>query len=161
MFGEFNGLPIHALVVHAAVILTPVAAVLGFGLWLPRWRMALRWPLVAVAAVATVTVFVARQSGEVLETSLGDQLKDNVTGDVVDRHEELAERLWIALLIYLMIVIAVALLLPRLQNPLALQGLAASVTVVAIIVAVLVFQTGEAGSKARWNPDGSFDYSGD
>lgn len=160
MFGEFNGLPIHALVVHAAVILTPLAAVLGFGLWLPRWRMALRWPLVAVAAIATVAVFVAKESGEVLEESLGDQLKDNVTGDVVERHEELAERLWIALLIYLLIVVVVALLLPRVQNPLAFGGLAAIVTVVAIIVAVLVFQTGEAGSKARWNPDGSFDYSG-
>ena len=31
---------------------------------------------------------------------------------------------------------------------------------VSVAVLVLTYQTGEAGAKARWNPDGSFDYSG-
>lgn len=160
MFGEFNGLPVHALVVHAAVIFPPIAALLGFGLWLPKWRMKLRWPLVAVTAVATATVFIAKESGEVLKTALGDQIKGNVTGEVVDRHEELGGRLLIALLIYLAVVVAVALLLPRLNNQLATQALAVVVVVLAIGIVILTFKTGEAGSKARWNPDGSFDYSG-
>lgn len=160
MFGEFNNLPLHALVVHAAVILTPTAALLGFALWFPRWRMALRWPLVVLTAAATVTVFVARESGKVLSEVLADQIEGNVTGEVVARHEQLAGRLWIVLLVYLAIVTAVALLLPRLNNNIAGQGLALVVAIVAIGVVVLTVQTGDAGSKARWNPDGSFDYSG-
>lgn len=160
MFGEFNNLPLHALVVHAAVILTPTSALLGFGLWFPRWRMAMRWPLVALTAAATVTVFVARESGKVLSEVLADQIEGNVTGEVVARHEELAGRLWIVLMVYLAIVTAVALLLPRLNNNIAEQGLALVVAIVAIGVVVLTVQTGDAGSKARWNPDGSFDYSG-
>ena len=48
---------------------------LGIALPAPAWRMALRWPLVVAAALATVLVYVARQSGEVLKESLGDQLE--------------------------------------------------------------------------------------
>ncbi|MGZ5366838.1 DUF2231 domain-containing protein [Aeromicrobium sp.] len=162
MFGEFNGLPVHALVVHAAVIFTPLAAVLGLGLWLPKWRMRLRWPLVAAVAITFATASVAVASGRVLRRALGDQLTgpDNAAGKLVEHHKVLAERLWWALLAYLVVAIVVALLLPRLDNRLAVQALALVVTVIAVVVFVLVIQVGDAGAKARWNPDGSFDYSG-
>lgn len=162
MFGEFNGLPVHALVVHAAVIFPPIAALLGFGLWLPKWRMRLRWPLVVVVALAFATVWVAASSGEVLKRALGDQLTgtDNPAGKLVERHEMLAGRLWWVLLVYLLVAILIALLLPHLANRLAAQSLALVAAVLAIVVIVVVIQVGDAGAKARWNPDGSFDYSG-
>lgn len=161
MFGSFNHLPVHALVVHGAVVITPVAALLGLAFLRPSWRMALRWPLVAATALATVTVFVARQSGKVLEDALGDQINGNVTGKVVNRHQELANQLQIWLLVMLAVVIVVALVLPRLGNPLAGGALAILVAAVAVIVIVMVARVGEEGTKARWNPDGSFDYSGE
>jgi preprotein translocase subunit SecG len=160
VFGSFDGLPIHALVVHGAVVITPVAALLGIAFLRPSWRMALRWPLVVALALATATVFVARESGKVLKTSLGDQLKGNITGKAVDHHEQLANRLWIWLLVFLVVAIVVALLLPRLSSPMAGGGVAIIVAALAVVVVIMVVQTGEAGSKARWNPDGSFDYSG-
>jgi hypothetical protein len=41
----FAGLPLHPLVVHAAVVLTPLAALLVVGsAVLPRWRWLTRWP---------------------------------------------------------------------------------------------------------------------
>lgn len=40
------------------------------------------------------------------------------------------------------------------------SGLPVHALVVHAAVLVLTYQTGEAGAKARWNPDGSFDYSG-
>ena len=160
MFGSFYGLPIHALVVHAAVVLVPLAALLGILFVRPAWRMSLRWPLVGAAALATATVFVARQSGLVLKESLGDQLKDTVVGKVVERHQDLADRLWVWLLVFLAVTIVVALVLPRLTTPLAGGAAAIIVAAVAIVVIVLVAYTGHQGSKAVWNPDGSFDYSG-
>lgn len=162
MFGEVNGLPVHALVVHAAVIFTPLAALVGFGLWLPKWRLRLRWPLVAVVALAFATVSVAVSSGKVLRRALGDQLtgKDNPAGKLVGHHKVLAERLWWVLLAYLLISIVIAVVLPRLVNHLAVNSLTLIVSVLAIVVIVLVIQVGDAGTKARWNPDGSFDYSG-
>ena len=162
VFGEFNGLPVHALVVHAAVIFTPIAALLGFGLWLPKWRMRLRWPLVGVVALAFATVSVAVSSGKVLRRALGSQLAgtDNPAGKLVEHHKVLAERLWWVLLAYLLVALVIALFLPRLDNKSAVQSLALVVAVLAIVVIVLVIQVGDAGAKARWNPDGSFDYSG-
>ena len=44
---EINGLPLHALVVHAAVVFGPLAALAGvLYVALPTWRDKLRWPLV-------------------------------------------------------------------------------------------------------------------
>lgn len=160
MFGSFDGLPIHALVVHAAVILIPLAALLGLLFLRPAWRMTLRWPLVAAAAFATATAFVARQSGEVLKESLGDQLKDNAAGRYVERHQDLADRLWLWLLVFLAVTVVVALVLPRLTNPLAGGAAAIIVAALAVVVIVLVVYTGHQGSKAVWNPEGTVDYSG-
>ena len=160
VLGSFNGIPIHALVVHAAVVLTPLAALLGIAFVRPAWRMPLRWPLVAATALSAVTVFVARESGQVLKDALGDQIKGNVTGAAVDRHEELADRLWLWLLVFLAVVVIAALVLPRLSSPMARGGVATVVAALALVVTVMVVQTGEAGSKAVWNPDGSVDYSG-
>ena len=160
MFGSFDGLPIHALVVHAAVLLVPLAALLGILFLRPAWRMALRWPLVAAAAFATVTVFVARQSGEVLKEALGDQLKDNTAGKIVERHQDLSDRLWLWLLVFLAASVVVALVLPRLTTPLAGGAAAIIVAALALVVIVLVAYTGHQGSTAVWNPEGTVDYSG-
>ncbi len=71
MFDTVFGLPTHALVVHAVVVLVPVAAIGGVLVaLLPRLRQRFG-PLVAVLAVAAIpAVFVATQSGERLERRL-------------------------------------------------------------------------------------------
>lgn len=166
MFGEFTGLPVHALVLHAAVVLAPMAALVGIGSAVPRWRAALRWPLVALAAVAVATVFVAMQSGQVLKDVLADQLNGNITGDVVAQHEQTGGRLWIALLVFFALSVLSAVTGPRAARPHVGRAWAGSVVapmtaLVAVAVLMLTYQTGEAGARARWNPDGSFDYSGE
>jgi hypothetical protein len=160
VFDSILGLPIHALVVHAAVILIPLAALAGIAFLRPVWRMPLRWPLVAAAALATALTWVTRQTGQSLKESLGDQLTDTPVGEVVDRHEQLADRLWMWLLVFLAVTVIVALLLPRLTNPLAGGGVAIIVAALAVVVIVLVGVTGHQGSKAVWNPEDTVDYSG-
>lgn len=113
-----------------------------------------------LAAIAVVTVFVAKESGKVLKDALGDQLRGNATGDLVERHEELGGKLWIALLVLLALAIIAAMAQPRTGSGWISLILALIVAVVSVAVLVLTYQTGEAGAKARWNPDGSFDYSG-
>lgn len=152
----------HALAVHAAVVFAPLAAIAGIAFLVVKWRNALRWPLVGLAAIAAAAAFVAKESGEILEVALGDQLSGNgnITGELVARHEELGGRLWLALLLLLAASIAAAL---TFRTDAGGRGhiLPATLTVVAITVLGLTYQTGEAGAKARWNPDGSFDYSGE
>ena len=160
MFGSFDGLPIHILVNHVAVVLVPLAALIGIAFLRPAWRMPLRWPLAAAIALSVVTVYVTRESGEALKDSLGDQLKDNTAGELVERHQDLADRLWIWLLVFLAVAVIVALLLPRLSTPLVSGGAAIIVAALAVVVIVLVIYTGHQGSTAVWNPEGTVDYSG-
>lgn len=64
---EINGLPLHPLVVHAVVILAPLAALTGLAYaFVPRWRWLLRWPLVALALMVAVTAVVATMAGDSL-----------------------------------------------------------------------------------------------
>ena len=64
---EISGLPLHPLVVHAAVVFAPLAA-LNALLYaaVPRWRWLLRWPLVVLTLVAVGSALVAAASGESL-----------------------------------------------------------------------------------------------
>ena len=69
---EFAGLPLHPLVVHAVVVLTPLAALTGLVYAaVPRWRWLLRWPLVAVTVVALGSAIVAALSGQSLLDARG------------------------------------------------------------------------------------------
>lgn len=94
---EINGLPLHALVVHAAVVLGPLSALIGI-LYavVPRWRDYLRWPLVVGAAVAVGAIWTAYLSGG----QLPDANPNSYQGDFVellDTHEDRANILrWVA-----------------------------------------------------------------
>ena len=93
---EINGLPLHALVVHAAVVFGPLSALAGvLYAVVPRWRDALRWPLVVVVAVALGAIWVAFLSGEQVEEANGPY--DGEFGELVETHEERATILrWVA-----------------------------------------------------------------
>ena len=60
-------MPLHPLVVHAVVVLGPLAALTGLAYAaVPRWRWLLRWPLVALALVTAVASVLATQAGVAL-----------------------------------------------------------------------------------------------
>lgn len=160
IFGEVNGLPVHSLVVHAAVVFVPLSALLAVGFLVPRWRRVLRWPLVVLTAVATVSVYVAKESGEHLKRAMSDQIEGNVTGTVVDRHQEWGDKLFIAMIVFFVIAVLAVIISSRSQGR-VLGGVAAVILVVVACVSVwLAYETGEQGAKARWNPDGSVSYTG-
>jgi hypothetical protein len=81
----FSGLPAHPLVVHAAVVLLPLAVV---GLVVvaasSRMRERLALPVLVLALAATAAVVLAQGSGEALEERLEDT-------ELTDRKEELVE----------------------------------------------------------------------
>ena len=78
MFDTVAGLPVHALVVHAVVVLGPLAALMLLAYALrPTWRTGLRWPTVVLAVGTAVAAFVATQSGEALEHRVGDPAYDH------------------------------------------------------------------------------------
>lgn len=142
---EINGLPLHALVVHAAVVLGPLSALAGLGYAVPRWRDWLRWPLVVSALVAAGAVWVAYLSGEQLTeaNTYGGPL-----AELVETHEERAEVFRLAIAGFAAAAVAAGLLHQRRGAVRwALAGLVAVLAVVSLVYAVL---TGDAGAQVAW-----------
>lgn len=69
----FLGIPVHPLVVHAAVVLLPLAALAVIALVVvTRLRAPLAWPTLILLVVATASAVLARFSGEHLMDRVGD-----------------------------------------------------------------------------------------
>jgi hypothetical protein len=160
-----GGIPAHPLVVHAVVVLLPLAAV-GALLVVarPAWRRQLGvWVLlVALAGVAAVPV--ATQTGEQLEHALGG-------GDeLIAIHEERAETLLLPALVFL-VLLAVTVFVGRradalvradgpgaahavASDPTTLQRVTAITGVLAALAGLavtgLVVWIGHAGSAAAY-----------
>ncbi|TNM47208.1 hypothetical protein FHP29_03295 [Nocardioides albidus] len=148
---ELNGVPLHPLVVHAAVVFTPLAALAALGYAVPSWRDRLRWPLVVLAAVSVVSVWVAYLSGEDL---MADRF-GAATGPFAERlrtHADWAERLRIGVTAFAVLAFAAAWLHSR--TGAVRTALTALTVLAALATLVLVFLTGDAGAQATWRIDG-------
>jgi hypothetical protein len=144
-----GGIPLHPLVVHAAVVLIPLAA-LGVGAvsLVPRWRDRYGGLVVTVAVLGSVLGWAAKESGQNLKEIVGES-------DLVDRHAQLGQTiLWGV--VPLAVLAVVLWWLGRRDahgRPVARGGSIAIGTaglVVAIAVLVQVVLIGHAGAKAAW-----------
>ena len=143
MFDTINGLPLHPLVVHAVVVLLPLATLGVLALALrPAWRGPYGWLVVAAAAAAVVLIPVATESGEHLEQRVGDP----------GVHADLGGQLIYFAFPLLVVALALALL-PRSPRPQP-RSMHLVVAVVAVLVSlaniVQIYRVGDSGAKAVW-----------
>lgn len=148
---EINGVPLHPLVVHAAVVFTPLAALAALAYAVPSWRDRVRWPLAVLAAIALVSVWVAFLSGQDLRDEQFAQAVEPIKGKIED-HEEWAEKLRIGVSVFAVLSFVAAWFHTR-TGPVR-QALAALVAIGGVVTLVLVYFTGDAGAQAVWNPTG-------
>jgi uncharacterized membrane protein len=143
---EINGLPLHPLVVHAAVVFGPLAALAAFAyVLLPRWRARLRWPMVVLAVVATGAIVVAYLTGE----NFLEHKAELESEPQVQEHEERAEQLlWVS--IGFGVVALVAGWLSTRTGALRVV-LDVLLVVAAVLLIGSVLLTGEAGARAVWD----------
>jgi hypothetical protein len=153
---EINGVPLHPLVVHAAVVFVPTAALLAILFLVPRWRWLARWPAVVLAVVGAVTVQVAVMTGQTFE-----HIRHVETSPLVKTHIMWGHRLQIAMWIFAVIMVVAFWTMPyvtRLNGATDGPGrvavlekpLVVLVALAAIAVLVLVVLTGDAGARAVW-----------
>jgi len=148
MFDLINGIPVHPLVVHAVVVLLPLAVVGVIAIAVrPAWRARYGWLVVAVAVIATVLVPVATSSGGTLEKRVGDPGAHAALGD---------QLIWFAIPL-LVVALALVLLARRSARGLATPGptwLQSGVAVLAVAAAlasaVQVYRVGDSGAQAVW-----------
>ena len=149
VFDTILGLPVHALVVHAEVVLLPLVAAVTVW-WSARPAATRRTGLLVIAADAVVTVvtWVAAQSGEALQRRLG--------GTVARAHGELASALpWMALALTVAAVIVQLTRQDPAQAPAPGPHLPGRVTaplvgVVAVVAVVWTIRVGHSGATAVW-----------
>ena len=154
---EFNGIPLHPLVVHAAVVFTPLAALAALVFVLiGRWRELVRWPAAVLVVVAAGTDWVARITGRNLFSKLTAQGLHNKW---LDLHQQRANVLvWLVLGLAVVVVLATFVLpagdrLARLQvSPVVVLGVQAVVVGLAVASLVYVYLTGDAGARSIWAP---------
>lgn len=150
MFDTIGGVPLHPLVIHAVVVLGPVAAlgVAAFPL-LPRWQRLLRWPTLALAAGTAAIAWVAVRTGEWLrDTTYGDRVPASVA-----EHAEAGELAAYSLygLLGASLVVTLLLLPPgRTPSPTARLLAVAVALVAAGIVGWAVFEAGHSGAVSVW-----------
>ena len=145
---EITGLPVHPLVVHAAVVFVPLSALAAILYALvPRWRDQLRWPMLVLVLVATASVWTAYFTGLNFRDSK-DFFTEGPLAEKVDKHEDLASILrWVTTALAIVAVVA-AWLHARIGAVRVVLSVVLSVAAVATLVYTVL--TGDAGSRAVW-----------
>ncbi|MFL6174152.1 MAG: DUF2231 domain-containing protein [Marmoricola sp.] len=142
MFDLINGIPVHPLVVHAVVVLLPLAILGTIAIALRTdWRTRYGHLVLASSAVATVLIPVATSSGESLEKHVGDPGKHAQLGD---------QLIWFAVPLLLLDVALVYLARRKPSQGTALKVVAALSVVAAVAAGVQVYRVGDSGARAAW-----------
>ena len=157
MFTEIHGLPVHPLAVHGAVVLVPLAALMGVLFAISRTRSWARLPLLLTSLAAVVAVFVARQSGFKIKEHL--LASDFPYKNLIEQHQSRAKVLFIIVSIYAVVAIAAYVLTRSADaNKAMVTTLAVVLVVGAVAIAFQTYRVGELGSKIVYNPDGNVDF---
>lgn len=150
----FDGLPLHPLVIHAVVVLVPLAVLgtIAIAVW-PWARRRFGWLVVLVTAVATASIPVATSTGE----DLSGRVRHTA---LLERHMELGDQL----LPFAVVMFAAALLFQllhasgRIGRSTGLKVVAVALAVVTVAGAlasgVQVARIGDAGARAVWSSTG-------
>lgn len=154
---EINGLPAHPLIVHMAVVLIPVAALLAITYAaVPLWRWSTRWPMVGTSIAAMGAVMLAYFSGR----SFLEQRPE--LESIVQPHEERAEILFWLSIVFVCVVLLSAFALggPSAlvsgrgargrHAPLIEWTLMAMLIIISVAVVAMTFQTGDKGARMVW-----------
>jgi hypothetical protein len=148
---DLFGIPAHPLVVHAAVVLLPIAAIgTAIVAAVPKARRHYAPVVFGVALLATIAVGLAQQSGESLE----HRVTENV---LVEEHTEQGESVLPWAIAVTAIAGAVAIADPLCKRLARVPGNA--ITAVLIATALLagsgatwtVIRVGHSGAKATWH----------
>ncbi len=150
-------MPLHPLVVHAAVVFVPLAALaaIAYGL-VSKWRWALRTPTLALSLVAALSTQLAGMTGENLKES-----SSKYHTSLIENHEMWAGRLTFGVWVLVAVAAAAWWVLPHVtalsgrshkeaRIPALVVPLVVLLPLAGVAVSVLAYLTGDAGAKSVW-----------
>jgi hypothetical protein len=144
-FDMIMGLPVHPLVVHSAVVLVPLVAfsALAMSYW-PSFSRKYGKPILILAVIAQLSLFVAKSSGEAFEERLGKE---------VERHAEFGEiapLTFIPLLVLLFIRWRMDRSGATVGSPRVRRMVSILLALAAILALVYIYLTGHSGAESVW-----------
>lgn len=135
-----SGLPVHALIVHFAVVVLPVAATALIALiYMPKLKSQYSFITTTGVVLGSAAVLVAKQSGEALAEKIGTPVK----------HADYASVLTIAAFI-LMVLTLIWYRSSKGRRSRVVTPLGHTTVLAAIAVLGLTFLTGHTGAQAVW-----------
>ncbi len=147
-FDLINGIPVHPLVVHLAVVMVPIAAIglLVMVFWPTFSRRYGGW-VVAVAAVGMGAAFLAKESGEVLQERVGDPGFD---------HAELGQVMPIVAGVLLIAAASLYVVDRYIKDDAPSRRILRIVAAVAAVVIALgnmvwIYRVGDSGAQSVWS----------
>ena len=156
---ELFGLPAHPLVVHAAVVLLPLAAIFAVVCAaIPRARSHYAPIGLALALAATFAVGLAQGSGEALEERVDET-------ELVEEHTEQGERVlpWAVGVTIAAAAATAAPFLARRRPSISARTITAALVAVSLVAGAgatwAITEVGHSGAKATWDDLG--DATGD
>ncbi len=155
MFDQINGMPVHAQVIHAAVVFVPLLALAAIAYAVvPRWRPKVGWAAVLLALGAPVSTFVAMASGNELRDRMVARGMTGPPLEAIDDHMGYGElTFYFTLGLSVVTLVLVFLTLRRSERPLpraADVGLTVIMVALAAVSGYYVFRTGDSGAQAVW-----------
>jgi hypothetical protein len=163
MFGitEIDGIPVHPLVVHAAVVLIPLAvlALIALG-WRQEWRRSYALPIALMAIAGAAAAFIAAQTGESVEHTIRDAASATGQRANFGDHPEQGTTAEIASIVFAAFAVifwAVQEWPERLQlsprGPYVSYGISAIAGIVAVATIVIA---GHSGAALVWKDVGTY-----
>lgn len=154
MFDTIQGLPLHPLVVHATVVLVPLAALLLIAAAVsPAVRRRAGWLTPALAVVAFILVPITEQAGESLEHRVPRTA-------LVEEHAELGEQM-LPFVLGVAVVAIILAILTRRETPEQPRkgGVMIALMVLSVVVGigamVTVVRAGHSGATSVWSEVGA------
>lgn len=144
-FDVIFNLPLHPLVVHGAVVLVPLVALaaLAMSYW-PSFSRKYGAPVLILAVVAQLSLFVAKASGEPFQQRLGKEIK---------RHADLGEiapLTFIPLLVLLFIRWRMDKSGANVGSPKVRRLVSVLLALAALLALVFIILTGHSGAESVW-----------
>lgn len=139
------GLPVHPLVVHAAVVLVPLVAfsALAMSYW-PSFSRKYGKPVLILAVIAQISLFIAKSSGEPFEERLGKNVQKHV------ELGEIAPFTFIPLLVLLFVRWRMDRSGANVGSARVRRLVSVLLAASAILALVYIYLTGHSGAESVW-----------
>ena len=150
MLSTFNGIPVHALLVHFIVAIAPLTGLLVIlcAIW-PAARQRLVWPTLALAVATAGMTPLVTNSGEWLEHNIEKS-------ELIEKHAELGDTM-----IYFALALLIAAILVVVEHVRGSRGkplstgltavIGVSVVLVAAATTAQVVRIGHSGAESVWS----------